>query len=273
MKFGISLVMNFKAMSDISEFLNYAHEQTFQTVELVAEPPYCQIDQLNEKDREEIRSQAKDLGLELTVHATFSDLNIAAYNQRVREFAQRIVKDCIDFAADIDAHIVTVHPGELSAGGSCFPESILENNIKALQQFAEFAYSKNVKISYENNPIFTWNQIEESYDPYKIKALLEKVDAQNLGITWDVGHSNTTNFKMNEYFNCFKDRLLHIHLHDNHGPGKGWRDTHLEIGKGIIDWIEIIGYLKKIDFQGSCIFELNTREKIEASLQYISKLL
>ena len=37
-------------------------------------------------ERKAIKNEAKDLGLELTLHATFSDVNIAAYNETIRLF-------------------------------------------------------------------------------------------------------------------------------------------------------------------------------------------
>ena len=34
-----------------------------------------------------------------------------------------------------------------------------------------------------------------------------------------------------DYINTFKDKIIHIHWHDNHGS----RDEHLPIGAGLID--------------------------------------
>lgn len=261
--------MNFNNVSTISDFLQYASDREFKIVELVAEPPFCFIGDIDTFQREAIKQEAIDLGLELSVHATFSDINIAAFNPHIRDASQKIVLKSIDFAADVGASIVTVHPGELSAGGAYYPDIVIKNNKNALNIFADYAQSKNIRIGYENYPLLPWNQFEDSYSPYKIKELIQIVNKENLGITWDVGHSNTTNFKMIEFFNCFKEHLFHIHFHDNAGPKDGWTDTHSEIGLGTINWEELIALLKSINYQRFIVFELNSKEKIENSLKFL----
>ncbi len=265
--------MNYKPSYTISEFFQYASENQFKLVELVAEPPYCYIDDFDSKQREAIKKESNDLGLELTVHGSFSDINIAAYNPDIREASQKIVKKSIDFAAEIGASIVTVHPGEMSAGGAYYPDVVIQNNKDALILLADYAKPKEILIGYENLPLLPWNQIEEGYSPYKIKELINSINKENLGITWDVGHSNTTHFKMSEFFTCFKDNLLHMHFHYNNGPVNGWTDTHTEIGIGTIDWKGLFSFLREINYQRSIIFELNTNEKIENSLQYLKNFL
>jgi len=264
--------MNFSNISTISDFLQYATDKQFKVVELVAEPPFCFLGNFDSLQRSAIKKEAADLGLELTVHATFSDINIAAFNPHIREASQNIVLKSIDFASDIDASIVTIHPGELSAGGAYYPEIVIENNRIALNNFAEYAKTKNIRIGYENFPLLPWNQFEDGYSPYKIKDLIQMINNENLGITWDIGHSNTTNFKMNEFFDCFKEHLFHLHFHDNNGPTNGWTDTHSEVGSGTIDWQELLTFLKSINYQDSIIFELDSKEKIENSFNYIQSL-
>ncbi|MHA1306700.1 MAG: sugar phosphate isomerase/epimerase family protein [Candidatus Heimdallarchaeota archaeon] len=273
MKIGASFLLNFQEKGTILEFLEQVSNRKLSVVEIVAEPPYCFLDDIDLTEREKIRDFAIEHNLELTVHGSFSDLNIGAYNDNVRNFTLSEIKKSIQFASDIGAKIVTIHPAEFGAIGHTYPEVIKKNNIESVKILTLFAAELDVQIGFENMPIFTWNQLTESYDPKEIRAVIESINLSNLGITWDVGHSNTTKMSMNEFYNQFKDHLIHIHLHDNAGPNDGWSDTHLEIGKGTIDWQKFFDFLIKMNYQGSLVFELNSWEKIDNSLVYLKNIL
>ncbi len=272
MKLGISFTMGFKGINTISDFLAFAYKKELAGVELVAEPPFCFIDNMNDKDVQDIKKQAANFGLELSLHATFSDVNISAYNPNVRNYFLNLMKQNIDFSQKIGSEIVTIHPGELSAAGASFPDDVKRLNFESFQFLAKYAEKKFVKIGYENMPIMTWSQMEESYTPILIQSIVDKINSKSLGITWDVGHSKTTEFSMEGFANSFKGNLVHVHIHDNTGPGKGWVDKHLEIGKGTIDWSNLLGLIKKLDYRGVLIMELDNCSKIENSLEYLKNL-
>lgn len=57
-----------------------------------------------------------------------------------------------------------------------------------------------------------------------------------------------------DYINTFKDKLIHIHWHDNHGN----RDEHLPIGAGLIDHQEAVKALKDNDYDRTITLEVFT---------------
>ncbi len=272
MKLGISLGLNFVDASNLSEFLQFAHKKELTVVELVAEPPFCHISSLSTDARKNIKQEALDLGLELSLHATFSDVNIAAFNENIRLFSLKIMKDCIDFSQEIDSRIVTIHPGELSAGGHTFPHIVIKNNFASFKELAIYAEDKDVVVGYENMPIFTWTQFEECYAPEPIGKIVKEINSESLGITWDIGHSNTTKFSSEDFLENFKSKLVNIHIHDNAGPIAGWKDTHLAIGKGSVQWKSLLEEIKKTNYSGSYILELHSKSQINESLEYLSTL-
>jgi sugar phosphate isomerase/epimerase len=272
LKLGISLGLNFTDVATISEFLQFAHKKELSTVELVAEPPFCHVSSLSPDVRKNIKQEALDLGLELSIHATFSDVNIAAFNENIRLFSLKIMKDCIDFSQEIGSEFITIHPGDFSAAGHTFPKEVISNNYSSFKELATYAEDKEIIIGYENMPIFPWTQFEECYAPEPISLLVKKINSKSLGITWDIGHSNTTEFSQIDFLDFFKSKLVHIHIHDNAGPEKGWKDTHLGIGKGSIHWKSLLNEIKKTNFDGSYILELNNKSKINSSLEYLSQL-
>ncbi|MBD3189188.1 MAG: TIM barrel protein [Candidatus Heimdallarchaeota archaeon] len=271
MKFGTSLAINFKIKS-ILDFLETAALKKLSAVELVIEPPHCFIDGLTEQKRKEIKSKAEELGLELTIHATFADINLGSLNPNVRRFALKEIKKCIRLASELEAKIVTVHPGDLGAIGITFPEKTKNQITKSLVELTEFAIKMNVKIGLENMPICPWIQLEDIYTPEGIRSFVETVDSSTLGITWDIGHSNTTNIPLEEFFKAFAKYLIHVHLNDNEGIKNGWRDTHLEVGQGSINWGGVYEKLQEINYPGLLIFELRNWQMIDNSLAFIHNI-
>ena len=273
LKIGASFVLGFLGLSKVEDFIQFAYRKELVVVELVAEPPLCFVDDFSKQNRKLISKLASDLQIELTLHATFSDTNIAALNLNVREANNLIVKKSIQFAFDIEARIVTVHPGTPGAGGISHPESVKRNNRDSIIELTQFASKKQIKLGYENFPIMPWNLFEESYSPDHIRRFIEEINLPNLGITWDLGHSNTTDFSLINFYKNFKNHLIHLHFHDNDGPIDGWADKHAPVGSGNINWGELIKLLKQINYSKTCILELNTVEKIEQSLDYLSSYL
>ena len=56
------------------------------------------------------------------------------------------------------------------------------------------------------------------------------------------------------YINTFRDKIIHIHWHDNHGR----KDEHLPIGEGLIDHEEIVRALKNIEYDRTITLEVFT---------------
>ena len=55
-----------------------------------------------------------------------------------------------------------------------------------------------------------------------------------------------------DYISLFKDRIVHIHWHDNHGM----KDEHLAIGEGWIDHYKAVKALKDINYDGTITLEV-----------------
>jgi sugar phosphate isomerase/epimerase len=63
-----------------------------------------------------------------------------------------------------------------------------------------------------------------------------------------------------DYINTFRDKIIHIHWHDNHGK----RDEHLPIGEGLIDHQKAIKALKDIDYDRTITLEVFTTNSNDA---------
>jgi len=56
------------------------------------------------------------------------------------------------------------------------------------------------------------------------------------------------------YISTFRDKIIHIHWHDNHGR----TDEHLPIGDGLINHKNIIKALKSIEYNRTITLEVFT---------------
>jgi sugar phosphate isomerase/epimerase len=96
-------------------------------------------------------------------------------------------------------------------------------------------------------------------------GMIESVDRDNLGMTFDVGHANT-NRAVSSFLEKCPGTIVHVHLHDN----KGRRDEHLPLGEGSVDWIDVTGKLAELDVR--YVLESRTFEAGQQSIEFLRSL-
>ncbi len=104
---------------------------------------------------------------------------------------------------------------------------------------------KNIRLSVEN-----------TYEPpYLLKQILDQVPA-NVGFTLDVGHTLLYHPFTTDYIYVLRDRLCHLHLHDNMGGNsERYHDVHIAPGQGIANWTVISKALNKIGYDQTATLE------------------
>ncbi|HMK45174.1 MAG TPA: sugar phosphate isomerase/epimerase family protein [Methanocella sp.] len=207
----------------------------------------------------EIRDIVNSTKLHVTVHGPFSDLNLASLNDPIWNETIRQIQECVELSAEL-TDIVVVHPGALSPLGNQMPDKAWDRNVEGLRILCDHSKDYGVKLCLENMP-----NMEKLFcrTPDELLGMVESVDRENMGITFDAGHANTT--KNTGRFTREWKRISHAHIHDNNGV----RDEHLEIGKGTVDWD---GFLKEMrSYEGTMVIEGRSIEEGGRSLEYIKK--
>lgn len=207
----------------------------------------------------EVRDIVGTMGLKITVHGPFSDLNPASLVDPIREETIRQIKQCVELSAEF-TNVVVVHPGHLSPLGSQLPDKAWERNVEALRAICDHAKGYGVRICLENMP-----NMEKLLcrTPEELFGMVDAVGRENLGTTFDAGHANTTR-NAAKYLKE-KSRINHVHIHDN----KGVTDQHLALGEGTIDWDLVLGALK--GFSGTMVIEGRNLEEGKRSLKFLSR--
>jgi sugar phosphate isomerase/epimerase len=126
---------------------------------------------------------------------------------------------------------------------------VLDNLIKSLREIVSHAKKSKVHVMLENAPLSNGiHNIDE------FKYIIDNVTT--LFVHLDIPHAFTSGGMESviDYINTFRDKIIHIHWHDNHGK----RDEHLPIGEGLIDHQKAIKALKDIDYDRTITLEVFT---------------
>ncbi|WP_297508692.1 sugar phosphate isomerase/epimerase [Thermococcus sp.] len=233
------------------EWLRAVKELGFDAVELVSEWPNF-LTRTNWKSYSEL---IESYSLAVTVHAPFSDVNIGSLNSRIREASLEVLEEALEVSSLLNALSVTVHPGHCSPASRKYRDDYNWVHRQSLSRLGELSREYGVTVGVENMPSFP---ILDAQTPERLAELLEGIE---LGVTFDLGHLNTTTRDFEGFLRIFKGRIVHIHLHDNSGKA----DEHLAVGDGIIPWREVLPKLPGVPR----VLEVSSLEDAERSLGYL----
>jgi len=231
------LAMTSYAMEDSScvEALKFAAENGFDAFEVNIYFPSVDLDNWNWKEVEALKKISQDTGIEISVHAAFYELNMAAFLKGIREESIRYINKSIDYCHALGGQVITVHPGEftydMQPGVSVDSDPLMkiqwDHNIESLKRINAYAESKSITLCIEN---LGWNEVAQSFEDL-LKIRNEVGDT--LQFTLDIGHARiNSEAGVKEGFQVLGDNIHHIHFTDNYGK----EDDHLPIGEGNTDY-------------------------------------
>ena len=83
-------------------------EPLFDLWEIVSEADHFIPDIQNE-----LKNAIDTTGMKFQIHAPFSDINLAAFDERTRNYSIGVIMEIMELANDLGIEVVTVHPGKL----------------------------------------------------------------------------------------------------------------------------------------------------------------
>jgi sugar phosphate isomerase/epimerase len=180
-----------------------------------------------------------------------------------------MVKRAIDFAVQIDAVHITIHPGP-NRWPDVWPQlerQALEAQRRAFLEVGAYAGQAGIQVGIEN--LLPGADCLPGYDDLsEIHKILER--QPELGVTLDVGHLQIARLSPASIIRRLGQRLNHLHLHDNHGK---W-DEHLPVGEGLIAWEPLCQALLEIDYHGVVEIERSVPDGgVESSIAILKRLL
>lgn len=233
---------------DVGQEIAYAKDAGFDFVEISLEGPGSTLEKLM-PGRAGLKKVKDELGLFYTCHTPWG-WNVGNPYPILREATVKQVIEVIEFAEDIEAKLVTVHMH--TRFGLYDRRELIRNMAASLTILCDRAAKSGMVITVEN--------VDQS--PEDFKKLFELEPRAKLHL--DVGHANIShagNANILEFIETFKDRLHHVHVHDNKGGHSVEADLHLALGMGNIDWPKVVKALKMAGYNRTVTFEVFTRNR------------
>lgn len=223
---------------DPIEEIELISQENFDFVDYTFEPPLA-----DKLDPTVLRDKLKDCNLSIIGH-TDPHLPAIYPNARIRDLCLKELFHAVDFFATAGAAKMSIHPYNTKANLP-LDQKILANE-KIIAALIPKCQQKNISLLIEN----------VSY-PYNHPELYFSWAEQfpEVKFHFDIGHANIQNDPIEitkKFFDNLKDRIEHVHIHDNNGE----RDEHLTLGCGNIDWQNIFELLKKYHYNKTVTLEI-----------------
>jgi len=192
-----------------------------------------------------VRTLLRDHQGRRSLHAPFYDLNLASERySSLRSLTKAVLERSVLAAAELDCGYLVVHP--CSGTSYLFSRWATQRLVKeALGELAEKARSSGVRLAVEN----VGYGPTQLFDAGEFVRLVREIP--HLYAVLDVGHAFVNRWDMPEVLVQLGDRLLALHLHDNHGQ----LDEHLPIGQGAIDFGLLWSVLETSLWQPTLVLE------------------
>lgn len=251
-----------KGDGDILKEMYYAKDAGFDYVEVSTEGPMYTVKQLEPGVPGMIKAR-DELGLFFTCHTPWG-WNVGNPYGPLRKATVGEVMDTIGFAEKIEARLVTVH---MHTRFGLYPkDELIRYMAESLTILCDRAEKSGMAVTVEN--------VDQSIEDFRKLFELEPRAKFHL----DIGHANVScrgGANIIDFIDAFKDRLYHVHAHDNKGGHNVDGDLHLALGMGNIDWPKVTAALKAAGYNKTVTFEVFTknRQYLEMSLDIFKGIL
>jgi len=234
---------------DIVKEIQRVRRQGFDFVEIGIEPPNG-LPEILFKKRGKIKRLLKQFKYPPIGHTSWW-VEFGSHHELVRVGWVREGKRMIDVAKVLGVEMINFHGMSFGMVMGKARKKSLDNFAKSMRELVRYGKRKGVKVMLENVPD---NKLGEFQN---FKYLTDHV--KGLGVHLDVAHAFISGGMKDvvKYIRTFKDRIWHIHIHDNHGK----EDEHLGLGKGKMNFARIVKELKNIKYNKTITFEVFTSNK------------
>ncbi len=217
-----------------------------------------ELDALDYERIARVRRALDAAALRPTVHAPFFDLNPGALDPLIRQASAQRLTAALRFAQQLNAHLMVIHPGYDKWRYPNLAETWGDLAAEFFASLLPQAAASDCRLALEN--IY-----EET--PTTLVRLVETLDSEWFGHCFDTGHWHLFGrIGMTEWLAAIGPRLMHLHLHDNHGSA----DEHLPVGAGVIDFAPLRDALGKLPHKPSMTLEAHSAEHLVRSQQEVS---
>ncbi len=202
-----------------------------------------------------LKSDLEGFKNRITLHAMFSDVNIAGQDPLLKEISQLRFIQSYEVGKAIKADTIVFHTGNKGTMHNGSQEIFKRNFIAFWKDFIKEFEADNIVAVLEN--------VFETTPQYCID-LFEGISSPNLKLALDCGHVNlyARETKVTDWVKAYGNNLYHVHLHNNFRKN----DDHSNLINGTLTYKEIFEEIKKYDNNPSFVLEMFTEEDIRKSV-------
>lgn len=262
MKFGVEAHPGRNILSEIKRI----GEMGFDFVEITFEPPNCMANDIMSK-RSEILKALEDYNMFAVGHfgwwANFGEAYPAVRDAWIYEM-KKVLE--VGSYIGITKQNLHAHAYGIEARTPELKRALLNKWVESLNELTKEAKKYDIKLMIENS------HPGELSDKESLNYLFKKV--KDLKFHLDVGHAMLNGKGMDgvkELFFAFKNKLEHVHVHDNHGI----EDEHLPLGVAGFDYALFAKMLKNMKYNKTVTFEIFTKDDdlVKLSLEKFKRCL
>lgn len=202
----------------------------------------------------QLRQLLDSLKLNRTLHAPTRDINITSSNPGIRGESVSQTFEALEIAKELGAEVVTIHPGHMSSSKDT-PRDYFGEHVEIFQSIGTRARSLELKVAIE---VMEKKPLELITTPDQMNALLEKVDMDCVGTTFDIAHAASCfknsvdegklNHRIVEYMKNLK-KIFNVHI-----SNASREKVHLPLLRGEYDFLPVLKELASF-YEGSVTIE------------------
>ena len=182
-----------------------------------------------------------------TLHGVFYDITLDSSDPMIAKISLERVKSSLDIASKLNCKGVIFHTNYITWMKTDWYRKNWVNKHKEI-------YLKLIE-EYKDLEIYVENMFD--LDPYLLGDLMHEINHERIRVCLDIAHASISKVDLDEWFRVLGKYIKHIHINDNDKI----IDSHLELGKGIIDYKNAYKYINKLPLDTSILIEIKDYEK------------
>jgi sugar phosphate isomerase/epimerase len=251
-----------QTMLPLKDFIRKAAELGYECVEFAGKRPHASPLDLRESDRKEIKKALKEKKLELVCLASYHDWAVFYEHNDMALMEKELyyMEGIVQLAHDLGCRMVRTYTGYYKEGIPYRRQ--WESCINGIKESARMASKYDIVIAVQNHSCI-------ASDPDSLLDFITEVNESNVKVCLDAPFIVSHNKPIRDTVLKYKGLMVHTHLTDfirrdrfRYVPDTVTHEKYgtdmiaVPAGRGDIDYVEFIGALKEIGYDGALSYEM-----------------
>ncbi len=203
------------------EFIEFAGTSGFSGVQFIPDQAPNLYSEFDEGRTHSIKERLSALGLSVSVHNVFYDINLCSLVPDVADFSRTITRKVLEFSQAVGAGTLTVHPGYMYPGWRNDPlqnKEFWRSAESNLSELAELGSEFNVQILLENGSYCLSareygrkSEFHLGIDIAELAKLLE-LGGSEMGVCMDIGKLRASGVNPKEFVDTFSEVIREVQV-------------------------------------------------------------